>query len=111
MTEEESQLQGLREISAQAAVVHDGAVIGVLMPGIRVQTSAGTEIMAAVLCPGGQGGYTTRLLLERRIPGKDGLNWQQVMAFGRNWHTWSWQNIPAAQPWINIYAEHARVLR
>lgn len=111
MTDEESQVQGLREISAQASVVHDGAVLGVLMPDIRIPAPAGVEVMAALLCPRGQGGYTTRLLLERRIPGKDGLNWQQVMAFGRNWHTWSWQGIPAAQPWIKIFAEHARILR
>jgi hypothetical protein len=104
-------MEGLRAISAQAAVVHDGSVIGVLMPGIRILGPAGIEVMDAALCPSGQGGYTTRLLLERRIPGKDRLNWQQVMVFGRNWHTWSWQNIPANQPWIKIYAEHVRHLR
>lgn len=111
MTEEESQLEGLREISAQATVVHDGPLMGVLLPGIRIKAPAGTEVMDAVLCPRGDGSYMTRLLLERRIPGKDGLNWQLVMAFGRSWHTWSWQGVPAAQPWIKIYAEHARCLR
>lgn len=111
MTEDESQLLGLRAISPRAAVLQDGAVTGVLLPSVPIQGPSGIEVMDAMLCPRGQGGYTTRLLLERRIPGKDGLNWQQVMVFGRTWHTWSWQNVPAAQPWIKIYAEHARVLR
>lgn len=111
MTEEDSQLQGLLAISEQAAVVNDGTVLGVLLPGVRIQSPAGIEVMDAMLCPRGQGGYVTRLLLERRVRGRDNLNWQQVMAFGRNWQTWSWQNVPAAQPWIKIFAEHARVLR
>lgn len=111
MTEEESQLQGLLAITEQASVVHDGTMLGVLLPSIRVQSPTGTEIMDAMLCPRGHGGYVTRLLLERRVQGRDNLNWQQVMAFGRNWQTWSWQNVPGEQPWINIFAAHARVLR
>ena len=111
MTEAGSQLDGLREISAQAVVVHDGAVLGVFMPKTRLQVPAGTETMDVVLCPNGLGGYTTRLLLDRKVVGKEGLNWQEVTAFGRSWQTWSWQNVPSAQPWIKIYAEHARVLR
>lgn len=111
MTEEESQLQGLLAITEQAAVVQDGTILGVLLPSIPIQSPAGTEVMDAILCPRGHGGYVTRLLLERRVVGRDNLNWQQVMAFGRNWQTWSWQNVPATQPWINIFAAHARVLR
>jgi hypothetical protein len=111
VTEEESQLEGLRVISAQAAVVHDGTSIGVLLPKARIQGPAGVETMDAILCPRGLGAYVTRLLLERRVPGRDGLNWQQVMAFGGSWHTWSWQGISADQPWIKIFAEHARHLR
>jgi hypothetical protein len=111
VTEEESQLRGLLAISEQASVVKDGAILGVLLPDIRIQSPVGTEVMNAMLCPRGHGGYVTRLLLERRVQGRDQLNWQQVMAFGRNWQTWSWQNVPATQPWINIYVAHVRVLR
>jgi hypothetical protein len=64
-----------------------------------------------VLCPMGLAGYVTRLLLERRIAGKDQLNWQSVVLLGRTWVTWSWNHIPASLPWIQIYAEHARLLR
>ena len=111
MTEDESELQSQRAIAERASVVQDGTILGVLLPGIHIQSPAGVEVMDAVLCPRGQGGYVTRLLLERRVQGRDNLNWQQVMAFGRNWQTWSWQNVPATQPWINIFAAHARVLR
>lgn len=111
MNEEESELQSLLVITERASVVQDGTILGVLMPGIRIQSPTGVEVMDAVLCPRGQGGYVTRLLLERRVQGRENLNWQQVMAFGRNWQTWSWQNVPAGQSWINVFAAHARVLR
>ncbi len=67
--------------------------------------------MDVVLCPRGLAGHVTRLLPERRVDDKPNLNWQQVVVLGRTWHTWSWNNIPADQPWLKIYAEHARLLR
>jgi hypothetical protein len=111
VTDDGPHLQGLREICAQASLVHDGTVPGVFMPRARLQTPGGTEVMDVMLCPNGLGGYSTRLLLDRRVAGKEGLNWQEVTAFGRLWQTWSWQNVPSSQPWVKIFAEHARVLR
>ena len=106
-----SALDGLREISPQAALHQDGGVPCVLLPQTHLTCPTGIVVMDTVLCPRGLSGYVTRLLLERKIPEKTNLNWQQVMVLGRAWHTWSWNQIFPEQPWIKIFAEHARILR
>jgi hypothetical protein len=108
---DESEVASLREISPQASLFQEGGIPGVLLPKAHLVTPSGVQIMDTVLCPKGLSGYVTRLLLERRIPEKGNLNWQQVMVLGRAWHTWSWNQISPDQPWIRIFAEHARVLR
>jgi hypothetical protein len=105
------ELEGLRAISPQAALQREGGRPWVLLPQTKLQTPAGIEVMDTVLCPEGDGSYVTRLLLERRVARKDNLNWQQVMAIGRPWHTWSWNGVPASQAWLRIFIEHARQLR
>jgi hypothetical protein len=107
----DSDLESLREISPQASLHHDGGVPCVLLPQTRLTCPSGILVMDTVLCPRGLSGYITRLLLERRIPEKGNLNWQQVMLLGRAWHTWSWNQVSPDQPWIRIFAEHARALR
>lgn len=106
----ETELESLRVISPQASLVYEAGVAWVLLPKTHLAVPGCIEVMDTVLCPTGQGGYATRLLLERQVPGKP-LNWTQVMALGRNWHTWSWQDVPANQSWLQIFAEHARILR
>jgi hypothetical protein len=107
----ETQLESLRALSPQASVLHEGGVHWVLLPETRLAVPSGTEVMDVVLCPTGQGGYATRLLLERQVAGKPNLNWTTVTALGRSWHTWSWQDVPAAQSWLQTFIEHARMLR
>lgn len=107
----DTELESLRAISPQAFLVHEGGVTWVVLPKTRVTVPGGVEVMDTVLCPTGQAGYATRLMLERQVTGKSNLNWTQVVALGRTWHTWSWQNVPANQPWLQIYVQHARLLR
>jgi hypothetical protein len=107
---DEAQLETLRAISPQASLHRDANGLCVLMPKAKIQTGSGLVEMDVVLCPKGFPGYVTRLLLQQKVD-KANLNWQQVMALGRNWHTWSWNAVPAEQPWLKIFAEHARQLR
>lgn len=111
MSTNEEELEALREVSPQASLHTDGGVICVLLPQTRLVTPSGVQTLDTVLCPCGLSGYVTRLLLERRIVDKPRLNWQHVVVLGRSWATWSWNQVPAGQPWIRIFAEHSRVLR
>jgi hypothetical protein len=105
------QLESLRAISAKASLHAEGGATCVLLPGVHLTTADGDQEMDVVLCPRGLGGYKTRLLLARKVAGKPSLNWQVVVLLGQSWHTWSWNEISADQPWLRIYAEHARILR
>lgn len=107
----EAEYASLCAISPRAALLQDGPLTCVLLPETRLTTAAGTEVMDTVLCPMGQGSYTTRLLLDRQVATRQPINWCQVLLLGRTWWTWSWNNIPAGQPWLQIFAEHARVLK
>jgi hypothetical protein len=107
----DAEIESLRAIWPQVSVVLEGGVTWVLLPKTRLTVPGGVAIMDTVLCPNGQGGYSTRLLLESPVTGKPGLNWAQLLALGRTWHTWSWQSVPANQSWLQIYIEHARQLR
>ena|SRR5579871_2401787 len=111
MSNPEKELQSLREISPQASLHHEGGVPCVLLPQTHLVRPPGVLVMDMLLCPRGLSGYVTRLLLERRINERGNLNWQQVMLLGRSWHTWSWNLVSPDQPWIRIFAEHARILR
>lgn len=107
----DSQMESLRDLSPQASITHEGGVTWVLLPKTHVQTPSGVEVMDTILCPTGQGGYATRLLLERQVASRASLNWTQIVALGRMWYTWSWRDVPADQPWLKIFIEHARLLR
>jgi len=106
-----AELESLRVISPQASLIEEGGTHWVLLPKTRLVVSNSVAVLDTLLCPLGQGGYTTRLLLERRTNSKSNLNWTTLVALGCTWHTWSWQNVPAGQPWLQIFSEHARLLR
>lgn len=110
MSADEAQLETLRAISPQASLHQDPNGLCVLLPKAKIQTASGLIEMDVVLCPKGFPGYVTRLLLQHKVD-KAGLNWQMAMAIGRNWHTWSWNNVVPDQPWLRIFAEHSRQLR
>lgn len=111
MSGDEAQLERLRELCPQASLHVEAGTPWVLLPKFELVTADGTAVMDVLLGPRGQSGYVTRLLLEKKVAGKTNLNWQQVTVLGRNWFTWSWNNIPADQAWIKIFAEHTRLLR
>jgi hypothetical protein len=107
----EKEMESLREVSPQASLHVDGGVTCILLPKTQLTVADGVEVMDTLLCTTPVSGYATRLLLERRIQQKTNLNWQTVMLLGRSWHTWSWNFVLGDQPWIKIFAEHARALR
>lgn len=103
-------LAPLRAICSQPAAMVEGGTSYIFLPQIKVLAAGVTVVMDALLCPGPHNGYTTRLFLSAAIPAR-GANWTQWQIFGRTWHTWSWQNVPANLPLIQIVLEHLRALR
>ena len=60
-----------------------------------------------------QGSYLTRLYLSQPIPERPQIkgntaNWTIWSLLGRTWYTWSWQNVPASLPLIQMPPDHLK---
>lgn len=66
--------------------------------------------MQALMCPAARDGYATRLFLEDQISNR-GQNWKTHTIRGRSWWAFSWNDVPANLPWLEIFANHLRALQ
>jgi hypothetical protein len=106
-------LDGLRTICPKATVMREGGIDYIFLPSITVQTSKGNHALDALLCPTAHPtGYMTRLFLAKSFPecGRSN-NWGQFRILERDWHSWSWQNVPATLTPAQILAAHLRALQ
>jgi hypothetical protein len=115
MLDESMEAQELADLvsmcSGAPVVLREGGFRFVRLPGLRFTSRGIVHEMEALLVPQTVptlGGYTSRLLLERRTPAQ--LNWATVTALGRPWETWSWNNVPSNWPWREILASHLKAL-
>lgn len=106
-------LDNLQKICRGAMVMGEAGIDYVFLPELGVITSLATHKLDALLCPSQHpSGYMTRLFLAEPLPGSgQSNNWTQHRILERNWHSWSWQNVPAAQAPAQILAAHLRALR
>lgn len=68
------------------------------------------SVSEALIQFSGSGSYPTRLLLPAVVSGK-GQNWTEHCIFGRTWHTWSWKDVPADLPIIEVLLNHLGALQ
>ncbi len=106
----EAQLQSLQAVCAGAAIKQEANYMFVFLPSLQVQVGDQTKTMDALLSVQAHSGYTTRLFLAEQIVERP-VNWSQHQILGRNWWTWSWQNVPETLPWIQILLSHLRALQ
>jgi hypothetical protein len=104
------QFEEIEAICAGTKTLTDGPLHLIHFPALSIPTQGRVERMEALLCLTGHEGYSTRLFLERllTIPSR---NWKRVSLVGREWHTWSWNNVPGDLRIAQILAEHLRALR
>lgn len=93
-----------------ARLLTEAGITYVYIPKLKFETGGSTMEMEALLCPQQHGGYTTRLFLSHQVPGRGG-NWSTFGILGKQWHTWSWNNVSANRPWLEILANHLCALR
>jgi hypothetical protein len=103
-------METLRALCEKPAAMTEGGTRYIYLPQLKFVAAGIQRESDALLCPGPHNGYTTRLFLSAPIPER-GANWSQWQIFGRTWHTWSWQNVPANLPMIQMLLEHLRALR
>jgi hypothetical protein len=110
---DQQDLDGLRSICPRAAVMGEGGIDYIFLPSITVRTNLGNHAIDALLCPTAHPtGYMTRLFLAKPLPGcGQSNNWGQFRILERDWHSWSWQNVPATLTPAQILAAHLRALQ
>lgn len=106
----EDELESLRAVCEKPVRMSEAGTSYIFLPNLKVLAAGTLRVLDALLCPGMHSGYTTRLFLSSPVPER-GANWTQWQIFGRTWHTWSWQNVPASLPPIQIVLEHLGELR
>lgn len=81
------------------------------LPGLKVETGTGAVEVNALLVPFEHSGYRTRLFVDNQITAPNAKNWTSHIVCGRSWHVCSWNEVPAALPWMEILANHLRAFR
>lgn len=103
-------LDSLRAICTEPLEMMEGSTRYIFLPQLKFIAAGSQRVVDGLLCAGPHNGYTSRLFLSAPIPER-GANWSQWQILGRTWHTWSWQNVPAELPLIQLILEHLRALR
>jgi hypothetical protein len=80
------------------------------LPSLSFPSDGEVKTVVGLLCPGEHSGYPTRLFLDRPFPHKV-QTWTTHSILGRQWHTPSYNGIPATLPLTAILANHLRGLR
>ncbi|WP_035968396.1 hypothetical protein [Bradyrhizobium sp. WSM1417] len=83
----------------------------IYMEKLRFRVGSSSHVMDAILCLNHDNpAYPTKLYLAANVGG-EGLNWnEQAYLLGRNWPTFSWKDVPADQPYVDILAAHLSAL-
>jgi hypothetical protein len=89
---DEAAMNELRAIAPGAQEMSEAGITYIHLPTLKLPCAPGD--VEALLCTQQHGGYTTRLFLSQPASGK-GTNWSPHQIFGKTWHTWSWNNVPA----------------
>jgi hypothetical protein len=78
----------------------------IYMEKLRFRVGTKACVMDAILCLNHDNAtYPTKLYLAENVGGS--LNWNEsAYLLGRNWPTFSWRDVAANQPYIDILAAH-----
>ena len=108
----DDKINGIREIYPNAQTMAEAGIDFIYIPAITISTSKGQRTLNALLCPMAHPtGYMTRLFLSEPCEGcGQSANWNTFRILERQWHSWSWQNVPASLTPAQILAAHLRAL-
>jgi hypothetical protein len=111
----DTRLNSLSGMIPDAEIKTDGGREYVYLPQLSFHVGTTAKEMDALLCLTPEGSYLTRLFLADAIPERPnvhGASWiPPRMILGRTWHTWSWQDVPASLPLIQVVLAHLKALR
>ena len=104
MTDHVDEIARLRTVCPGAALWDEAGEPLVFLPDLKVDSAGTVHTVDALLCPRMRDGYDTRLYYSRQLPVP--RDWSAHAVMAGSWYTFSWQGIPASQPWLDILASH-----
>ncbi len=111
MTSAAEQLQRLQILYPAAHAGSNSGVDCAYIPELAVGKAGHKQVVRALLHPGEDGGYTTRLFIDRQVPTTQTYNWTTRVIAGEPWWVVSFQGVPKTLPWTEILANHVRALQ
>jgi hypothetical protein len=102
-------LSPLQCLCETARALQEGGLDYIHLKNLKIRVAGQNYEVDALLCPMANTGYTTRLFLSQSFPQK-GANWSVHQILGRAWHTWSWNNVPADLPLLQMLVCHLDAL-
>jgi hypothetical protein len=106
----EESLRALRVLNPDARIMPEGNLGLIFLPAQSIEVASERHTADLLLCPHEHSGYQTRLFFDRPFVQR-AANWTHHTLIGRGWHTFSWNGVPADQPWDQILLAHLAVLR
>jgi hypothetical protein len=111
MTSAAEQLHKLQILYPAAHAGSDGGVNFAYIPELGVGKAGHKQVVRALLYPSNDGGYSSRLFLDRQVPTTANYTWTTRVIAGETWWVVSFNGVPGTLPWTEILANHVRALQ
>jgi hypothetical protein len=103
----------LHSVCPDAKLLFENGKPLIFLPRLKIRVGSTIKTIDALLCPSEHSGYMTRLFLAEPISECQSIkgqpaNWSVHQLLSKMWHTWSWQNVPADLPILQILIAHVK---
>ncbi|MEW5743172.1 MAG: hypothetical protein AB1938_29930 [Myxococcota bacterium] len=106
----QEQLDALKPLGA-VSVLTDGGKEYVLVQQCAMPPGCAPARVDVLLCPHSRDGYPSRLFFAEKVNGRGAPNWHvQARIADRNWHAYSYKDVPASLPLVQMLMNHLRGL-
>ena len=107
------ELAALQQLCAGAKVMTESDSVYIFLPALKLPNGCNPREADALLrLKSPLADYPTRLFFQVQVTCPKPLNWNSlnVSILQRNWFAYSWKDVPADRPPIELVAEHLRAL-
>lgn len=104
------ELAEILQVCPSAKEMAEGGHRYIHFPALRMPPGRDPTEQEALLCLTSRDGYATRLFLAKVVSGTR-FSWTSFNILDRQWHTWSWKDVPPSLRPIEILAQHLKALR
>lgn len=110
MSTRDDELANLQERYPGSKRCEEGGTTFYFIPSLPLPAGCTPAATDVLLCPTPRDGYPSRLYFADQVQSPAGLNWHvHPRILERNWHAFSWQNVPD-RPLLDLVLAYVRAL-